>query len=128
MAGILRFKNTEGQWVDVPSIVGKTGVSIVRVTRIGRAGDIEEGFIDTYRIDFSDNTSSEFTVTNGARGEKGEKGDQPEINIGTVTTLNAGEDATVDVRLDEESGKQYLDFGIPKGRSTVTFIEWGDED
>lgn len=54
--------------------------------------------------------------TDGAPGERGEKGDPgttPTIAVGNVTTLNAGEQATVtNVGTATEA---ILDFGIPRG-------------
>lgn len=125
MTAILRFKDENGNWIDVPALVGPTGTSITGIEKIGRTGDIVGGFIDTYRIDFSNGESTTFEVQNGAQGQKGDKGDQGEINVGTVTTLNAGEEATVETT--EIEGKTYLNFGIPKGSTTVTFVDWGEE-
>lgn len=127
MTAILRFKNEEGQWVHVPSLIGKTGVSVTGITRVGRNGDVVNGFIDTYRIDFSDNTSTTFEVTNGIQGEKGEKGDMGDVLVGTVTTLNQDEVATV-TKTTGPNGESILDFGIPKGSTTVTYIDWGEEE
>ena len=127
MTSILRFKNEEGQWVHLPSLIGKTGVSVTGIIRVGRNGDVVNGFIDTYRIDFSDNTSTTFEVTNGIQGEKGEKGDMGDVVVGTVTTLNQDEEATVTKTIGP-NGESILDFGIPKGSTTVTYIDWGEEE
>ena len=124
MSAILRFKNEEGQWVHVPSLIGKTGVSVTGITRVGRNGDVVNGFIDTYRIDFSDSTYTTFEVTNGNQGEKGDMGD---VVVGTVTTLNQDEEATVTKTIGP-NGESILDFGIPKGSTTVTYIDWGEEE
>lgn len=126
MTAILRFKDTDGNWIHVPSLIGKTGNSITNITRVGRDGDITTGYRDTYRIDFSDNTSTTFTVTNGAQGAKGDKGDKGDTLVGTVTTLNASEEATVTTT--ERDGKTYLNFGIPKGNASVIFVDYGDEE
>lgn len=62
---------------------GKDGVSIVSITKIGT-----EGLVDTYRITFSDGTSTTFTVTNGQNGSQGMQGNpgqdghSPSITIG----------------------------------------------
>lgn len=71
---------------------------------------------------------------NGAKGEKGDKGDRgetgatgadgkdgakgadgitPALKVGSVTTLDAGSNATV--TMSENSNVYTLDFGIPKG-------------
>lgn len=127
MTAILRFKNEEGQWVHLPALVGRTGVSVTGITRVGRNGDEVNGFVDTYRIDFSDNTSTTFEVTNGIQGVKGEKGERGDIEIGTVTTLNPDDEATVTKTVNAE-GVSVLDFGIPRGNTTVTYIDWGEEE
>lgn len=52
----------------------------------------------------------------GAKGEPGEKGDPgatPNLTIGTVTTLEAGQDATASMGGTAES--PVLNLGIPKG-------------
>nr|MCR5490557.1 hypothetical protein [Bacilli bacterium] len=53
---------------------GDTGVSIVSVSKTST-----EGLVDTYTIEFSDGSTSTFTITNGAQGEKGEDGTTPHI-------------------------------------------------
>jgi hypothetical protein len=122
MANILRVRDAiTGQWIDIPAIIGKKGVSIVAVTKVGSVG-----LVDTYRIDYSDNTSSTFELTNGAQGEQGETGPKGDVDFVAATTLNQGEDATVTKSVDAE-GKVTLTFGIPKGSASATFIDWGDE-
>lgn len=52
----------------------------------------------------------------GAKGDKGDKGDTgatPNLTIGAVTTLGAGEDATASITGTAES--PVLNLGIPKG-------------
>ena len=124
---ILRFRNEDNEWIDLPAIIGKTGVSIVRITRIGREGTEETGYLDTYRIDFSDNTSTTYQLQNGAKGAKGDQGEKGTIDVVTATTLNPGEEATVTKTVDTE-GQITLNFGIPKGSASVTYIDWGDEE
>ena len=127
MTGILRFRDKEGQWVHLPALVGRTGVSITGITRVGRNGDEVNGFVDTYRIDFSDNTSTTFEINNGIQGVKGDKGDMGDVVVGTVTTLAIGEEATV-TKTTGPNGESILDFGIPKGETTITYIDWGEEE
>lgn len=50
---------------------GATGKGISDIAKINTVGKL-----DTYRISFSDGTSSQFTVTNGSDGTKGDKGDR----------------------------------------------------
>ncbi len=49
----------------------------------------------------------------GPKGEKGDPGTTPTISIGTVTTLEPGQQATVTKRGGNEA--PIFDFGIPKG-------------
>lgn len=56
------------------------------------------------------------TGSAGAKGDKGDKGDTgatPNLSIGTVTTLEAGQDATASMGGTAES--PVLNLGIPKG-------------
>ena len=69
---------------------GNDGVSVVSVVKTG-----SEGLIDTYTITYSNDTTSTFTVTNGADGQDGAQGPQgiqgnpgvdghtPVISVGT---------------------------------------------
>ena len=120
MANILRVRDSvTGVWIDIPSIIGKPGATIVAITKIGT-----QGLVNTYRVDFSDGSSTTFTNENGEKGDKGDKGD---VDFVTATTLNQGQDATVTKTVDGE-GKVTLTFGIPKGSASVTIIDWGDEE
>lgn len=49
----------------------------------------------------------------GAKGDKGDTGATPNLSIGTVTTLEAGQDATASMGGTAES--PVLNLGIPKG-------------
>ena len=54
----------------------------------------------------------------GAKGDKGDKGDTPSFTIGTVTTLNPDQNATVTI-----SGtfpNLVLNFGIPRGKDSAS--------
>ena len=71
--------------------------------------------IDLQEIDIA-NVDSVLTGPQGPQGEPGEPGQDgvsPTINIGTVTTLDAGSPATV-TNVGSESNV-ILDFGIPRG-------------
>ena len=69
---------------------GNDGVSVVSIEKTGT-----EGLVDTYTITYSNNTTSTFTVTNGADGQDGAQGPQgiqgnpgadgltPAISVGT---------------------------------------------
>ena len=56
---------------------GKNGRCIVSITKTDSKGEV-----DTYTISYSDGTTSSFTITNGAKGEKGDAGDTPAVTIG----------------------------------------------
>ena len=66
----------------------------------------------------------DFTLPKGDKGEKGDKGDKgadgktPNFTIGTVTTLNSDQNATVTI-----SGtfpNLVLNFGIPRGKDSTS--------
>lgn len=122
MSSILRFKNENNEWVNIPALVGKKGVSITAITKVGTIG-----LVDTYRVDYSDGTNTTFEITNGAKGDQGDKGDKGDVDFVAATTLNQGQDATVTKTVDGE-GKVTLTFGIPKGSASATIIDWGDEE
>ena len=88
----------------------------------GAKGDKGEAFT------YSDFTAEQLAALKGAKGDKGEpgengspgaKGDKgdtgatPNLTIGAVTTLGAGEDATASITGTAES--PVLNLGIPKG-------------
>lgn len=70
----------------------------------------------------------EVALSNGFEGTeqewleslKGEDGITPNISIGTVATLEAGQQATVIKRGTKE--EPVFDFGIPKGRDFITTL------
>lgn len=53
----------------------------------------------------------------GANGENGQDGVTPNIQVGAVTTLEPGEEATVTITGTKEN--PVLDFGIPRGENGV---------
>lgn len=69
-----------------------------------------QGLIDTYTITYTDGTTTTYTVTNG---EDGADGKTPNIQIGTVHTLEPGQDATATITGSPEN--PLLNLGIPKG-------------
>lgn len=58
----------------------------------------------------------DFTVEQLAslKGEKGDNGITPELKVGTITTLEGGENATVSIK-NNDDGTVDFDFGIPVG-------------
>ena len=89
------YVKENGNWVIKGSIKGRSIISIERTS-----GDGSAGTTDTYTITYSDSTTSQFTVTNGANGANGQDGQNgqngadgktlltgssvPASNIGTV--------------------------------------------
>lgn len=56
-----------------PTLIGQVkGVDGKGITSI--TGPVSAGLVDTYTINYSDNTTSTFTVTNGAQGQTGPSG------------------------------------------------------
>lgn len=53
----------------------------------------------------------------GDPGEKGDTGPAPNIEVGTVTTLDPGEEATAELVQDEETGDYTLNISIPQGET-----------
>ncbi|WP_322353990.1 hypothetical protein [Paratractidigestivibacter sp.] len=60
----------------------------------------------------------------GPQGPAGVDGTTPDIQIGTVTTLEPGQDATVSVR--GTVAEPVLDFGIPRGADGTTPVKGTD--
>ena len=84
---------------------GDPGVGIVSIEKTSTSGNV-----DTYTITFTNQTTSTFTVTNGTNGKDGVT---PNIQIGTVTTLPAGSQATASITGTTEN--PLLNLGIPEG-------------
>ena len=114
---LLNLKKEIEQKLENGEFNGKDGVGIKSIEKTG-----SEGLVDTYTITFTDETTIQYTVRNGANGKDGEKGDPgekgdtgltPNIQIGTVTTLEPDQQATVERTGDNEN--PVFNFGIPKG-------------
>lgn len=93
-----------------PGTIGKgdPGTGIVDIEPAGQSAD---GNI--YRIYLSDGTSYDFTAPKGDTGNPGAVGVTPNLQIGEVTTLDAGADATASITGTAEN--PLLNLGIPKG-------------
>lgn len=89
---------------------GDPGVGIVSIEKTSTSGNI-----DTYTITFTNQTTSTFTVTNGTNGKDGVT---PNIQIGTVSTLPAGSQATASITGTTEN--PILNLGIPEGETGGT--------
>ena len=57
------------EWLE--SIKGADGKGIKSVRKV-----LSEGLVDTYIITFTDNSTTSFQITNGAKGDNGDKGDK----------------------------------------------------
>lgn len=99
---------SDGTSYTTTSIRGEQGADGNGIQNITKKST--SGLVDTYRITFTDGSHTDFTVTNGAKGDTGAT---PNIGIGTVTTLNAGSDATASIAGTAEN--PVLNLGIPKG-------------
>ena len=94
---------------------GQDGVSVISIIKTS-----SEGLVDTYTITYSNNTTSTFTVTNGAQGEQGIQGEPgkdgriPTIKISNNDTwVINGKDTGVRVKGDDgEDGKSSYDLYI----------------
>ena len=106
----LTFDFTDGTEFTTPSIRGAEGNGIRSIAKTGTSG-----LVDTYTITFDDGSTTTYTVTNGAKGDKGDTGATPNLTIGTVETLEPTEDATATITGTAEN--PVLNLGIPQGRT-----------
>ena len=106
---------------------GPAGVGIQKIEKTGT-----EGLVDTYTITYTNGQTTTYTIKNGEQGPKGERGPQgeqgptgqtgpegptgatPNIQIGTVQTLEPGQQATASMSGTPEN--PLLNLGIPKGQ------------
>lgn len=107
---------------------GEDGISITEITQ-GDTSESEGYTVTPVTINKSDSTNVVLQIkakngTNGAKGDPGDTGAQGapgpanSLTIGTVSTLEAGEQATVQITGDAPN--QVLNFGIPKGAQGAT--------
>ena len=101
------FSGTETEWLaslkgatGAPGANGKDGTD-GKTPYVGDNGNWYIGADDTGK------------PSRGAKGDKGEKGATPNLTVGTVTTLEAGQNATASIT--GESPDLTLNLGIPKG-------------
>lgn len=91
---ILKIKDANNNFVDVPSIKGR-GISSIQKTSTS-------GLVDTYTITYTDGTTSTFNITNG---EKGDIGDCEfatfEVNNNMELVMNKTEDMLLDFNLNQ---------------------------
>lgn len=114
---------------------GPAGVGIQKIEKTGT-----DGLVDTYTITYTNGQTTTYTIKNGEQGPKGEQGPPgkdgtpgqqgepgpagqtgptgptgatPNIQIGTVQTLEPGQQATASMTGTPEN--PLLNLGIPKG-------------
>ena len=108
------FSGTEAEWLaslkgepGAPGAPGKDGTD-GKTPYVGDNGNWYIGADDTGK------------PSRGAKGEPGQDGKTPNITIGTVTTLEAGQNATASIT--GESPNLTLNLGIPKGEGKAVDI------
>ena len=116
------FSGTETEWLaslkgatGAPGANGKDGTD-GKTPYVGDNGNWFVGSDDTGKPSRGAKGDKGEPGSPGAKGDKGDKGDTgatPNITIGTVTTLEAGQNATASMGGTAES--PVLNLGIPKG-------------
>ena len=66
------------------------------------------------------------TGAQGAPGQNGEDGQTPTITVGSVTTLDPGQDATAEIT--GETPNLVLSLGIPQGQPGKDGTEWTEQE
>jgi hypothetical protein len=89
---------------------GPEGVSITRVHKINT-----EGLIDTYQIDYSDNTHSSFEVTNGEKGDTGK---------GIINTSFSSSNNLIDTYKINYTDGTFDTFTVTNGKDGIS--SWSD--
>ena len=69
---LLRLKQDDGSWIEIPAIRGSDGVNIVKVEQT--AASSEDNGSNVLTITLSNGEQSTFIVKNGSKGEKGDTG------------------------------------------------------
>lgn len=137
-----KFKNIFDKWDNVTTSVSTLDSSATPTVKLtetdetvnldfglptGRAGTIEVGTVTTTAAGTSATVTNVGTDTDailnfgiprgdtGSRGAKGDTGTAATVTVGTVTTLDPGESATV--TNSGTSAAAVLNFGIPKGET-----------
>lgn len=125
------FLKENGEWISKGCLKGYTGVGIKTIEKTG-----SEGNVDIYTITYSDGTTTNFSVTNGAdgeqgiQGEPGEDGHTPIIEIGEnghwiIDKVDTGISA---VGKDGEDGKSAYELYLEENPEyTGTLSDWIDD-
>ena len=114
---------------NIPSIEGLATENYVK-NEIANAqlggGDTEIDLSGYATKDYVDNAIDEIELQKGDKGDKGEDGITPNISIGSVTVLEAGQKATVTRRGADAT--PIFDFGIPKGDKGEDGLSYDDTE
>ena len=125
------FLKENGEWISKGCLKGYTGVGIKTIEKTG-----SEGNVDIYTITYSDGTTTNFSVTNGAdgeqgiQGEPGEDGHTPIIEIGEnghwiIDKVDTGISA---IGKDGEDGKSAYELYLEENPEyTGTLSDWIDD-
>ncbi len=125
------FLKDNGEWISKGCLKGYTGVGIKTIEKTG-----SEGNVDIYTITYSDGTTTNFSVTNGAdgeqgiQGEPGEDGHTPIIEIGEnghwiIDKVDTGISA---IGKDGEDGKSAYELYLEENPEyTGTLSDWIDD-
>ena len=125
------FLKENGEWISKGCLKGYTGVGIKTIEKTG-----SEENVDIYTITYSDGTTTNFSVTNGAdgeqgiQGEPGEDGHTPIIEIGEnghwiIDNVDTGISA---IGKDGEDGKSAYELYLEENPEyTGTLSDWIDD-
>ena len=89
-------------WQSLGILKGTDGRSIVSIT-----GPVSAGLVDTYTIHYNDNTTTNFTVTNGRNGQNGSKWYSGTALTGTGSGLSGYPGNVDDFYLNPTTGYVY---------------------
>ena len=96
--------------IAMKDLIGKEGIGIQSVEQTTTS--TEDGGTNVVTVKKTDGTTSTFSVKNGSKGSTGKT---PNIQIGTVETLESGSNATASISGTAEA--PLLNLGIPKGET-----------
>lgn len=125
------FLKENGEWISKGCLKGYTGVGIKTIEKTG-----SEENVDIYTITYSDGTTTNFSVTNGAdgeqgiQGEPGEDGHTPIIEIGEnghwiIDKVDTGISA---IGKDGEDGKSAYELYLEENPEyTGALSDWIDD-
>ena len=125
------FLKENGEWISKGCLKGYAGVGIKTIEKTG-----SEGNVDIYTITYSDGTTTNFSVTNGADGEQGIQGEPgkdghtPIIEIGEnghwiIDKVDTGISA---IGKDGEDGKSAYELYLEENPEyTGTLSDWIDD-